>query len=149
MNFSAAVSSLSNSAVCPIVVGKAARLCGEIMIEKWMAIALLKGLARSLLLTELLELAAATCFPQRNKRDFLLVFLVNVITNPVVVYLDYWFRFRMPSVVLWIAILEFGVWLSEAWIYRNCLTGRQNPFLYSLALNAASYFGGMIYNWVL
>lgn len=119
------------------------------MIEKWMVISLIKGLAWSLLLTEILELAAAACFPQRNKQDFLLVFLVNLITNPVVVYLDYWFRFRMPSVVLWIAALEFAVWLSEAWIYRKCLTGRQNPFLFSLVLNAASYFGGMVCNWLL
>lgn len=119
------------------------------MTESWIAISLIKGLLRSLLLTEILELAAAACFPQRNKRDFLLVFLVNVITNPVVVYLDYWFRFRMPSVVLWIAILEFAVWLSEAWIYRKCLTGRQNPFFYSLVLNVASYFGGMVCNWIL
>lgn len=119
------------------------------MTDGWMAMALIKGMAWSLLLTEVLELAAAACFPQRNKRDFLLVFLVNVITNPVVVYLDYWFRFWMPSVVLWIAILELAVWLSEAWIYRKCLTGRQNPFLYSLILNGTSYFGGMVCNWLL
>ena len=36
-----------------------------------------------------------------------------------------------------------GVWLSEALIYRKCLTGKQNPYLFSLILNAASYLGGV------
>lgn len=114
------------------------------MTDEWITIALIKGLIQALLLTEILELLAAACFPQRNKWDFLLVFLVNVITNPLVVYLDYWFRFRMPSVVLWIGALEFAVWFSESLIYRKFLTGKQNPFLYSLVLNAVSYFGGML-----
>lgn len=113
------------------------------MTDEWITIALIKGLIQALLLTEILELLAAACFPQRNKWDFLLVFLVNIVTNPLVVYLDYWFRFRMPSVVLWIAMLEFAVWLSESLIYRKCLKENQNPFLYSLILNATSYFGGM------
>ncbi|MBQ8824046.1 MAG: hypothetical protein IJZ64_02305 [Ruminococcus sp.] len=119
------------------------------MTDGWLALALIKGMAWSLFITEILELAVSLCFSNRNRQDFLLVFLVNVITNPVVVYLDYLFRFRMPSVVLWIAILEFAVWLSEAMIYKRCLTGRKNPFLFSLVLNATSYFGGMICNWIL
>lgn len=59
------------------------------MIEAWIAQQLIKGLLRSLLLTEVLELLAAACFPQRNRHDFLLVILVNILTNPVVVYLDF------------------------------------------------------------
>lgn len=119
------------------------------MTDKWLVLSLIKGMVWSLFITELLELAIALCSSNRNRKDFLLVFLVNVITNPVVVYLDYWFRFRMPSVVLWIVILEFSVWLSEALIYKKCLTGCQNPFLFSLVLNSTSYFGGMIFNWIL
>ena len=94
------------------------------MIEAWIAQQLIKGLLRSLLLTEVLELLAAACFPQRNRHDFLLVILVNILTNPVVG-------------------LEFAVWLSEALIYRKCLIGKQNPYLFSLILNAASYLGGV------
>ena len=45
------------------------------MIEAWIAQQLIKGLLRSLLLTEVLELLAAACFPQRNRHDFLLVIL--------------------------------------------------------------------------
>ena len=47
------------------------------MIEAWIGQQLIKGLLRSLLLTEVLELLAAACFPQRNRHDFLLVILVN------------------------------------------------------------------------
>lgn len=114
------------------------------MTEEWIAMYLTKELIQALVLTEVLELLAAAFFSDRNKRDFLLVFLVNIVTNPLVVYLDYWFRFRMPSVVIWIGALEFAVWLSESLIYRKCLTGKQNPFLYSFVLNAVSYFGGMV-----
>ncbi|MGN0630238.1 MAG: hypothetical protein ACI4JN_02815 [Ruminococcus sp.] len=114
------------------------------MTDDFLVFSIVKGLVRSLFITEILEFAAAACFPQRNKRDFLLVFLVNIITNPVVVYLDFWLRFRMPSVVMWICIAEVTVWLTESLIFRKFLTGKQNPFLYSLALNSASYFGGMI-----
>ncbi len=119
------------------------------MIDSFIAISLIKSLAYSLFITEILEAAAAACFPQRNKRDFLLVFLVNIITNPVIVYLDFWFHFKVASAVLWIAMLEFAVWLSESLIYKKCLTGRQNPFLYSLILNAVSYFGGMFIDKIL
>lgn len=119
------------------------------MIEKWIVISLIKSLVCSLFVTEILELIAAACYPRRNKRDFLLVFLVNVITNPVVVYLNFWFHFRVSSVVLWIAMLEFAVWLSEALIYRKCLIGKHNPFLFSLILNGCSYFGGMLIDKIL
>lgn len=103
---------------------------------------LIKGLVKSLLITEILELIAAACFPRRNKRDFLLVFLVNIITNPVVVYLDFMFRFRMPSVVMWIVFIEGAVWLTESLIFKKFLTEKHNPFLYAFVLNASSYFGG-------
>ncbi|MCI7423531.1 MAG: hypothetical protein SPI20_08450 [Ruminococcus callidus] len=114
------------------------------MIETWIAQQLIKGLIRSLLLTEVLELLAAACFPQRNRHDFLLVILVNILTNPVVVYLDFWLHgATIAWRWLWVGGLEVAVWLSEALIYRKCLTGTQNPYLFSLILNAASYLGGV------
>lgn len=114
------------------------------MIEALIAQQLIKGLLRSLLLTEVLELLAAACFPQRNRHDFLLVILVNILTNPVVVYLDFWLHgATIAWRWLWVGGLEFAVWLSEALIYRKCLTGKQNPYLFSLILNAASYLGGV------
>jgi hypothetical protein len=116
----------------------------------WMTVLLLKGLLRSLVVTELLELLAAACYPHhRNRHDFLLVFLVNVLTNPLAVYLDFLLRYQMPSVVLWICLLEFAVWLTEACVYRKCLTGGHNPYLFSLLLNTASYFGGTLLNRIL
>ena len=92
------------------------------MIEAWIARQLIKGLLRSLLLTEVLELLAAACFPQRNRHDFLLVILVNILTNPVVVYLDFWLHgATIAWRWLWVGGLEFAVWLSETLIYRKCL----------------------------
>lgn len=114
------------------------------MMDVWIAKQLIKGLVRSLLLTEGLELLAAACFPHRSRRDFLLVVLVNLLTNPVAVYLDFWLHgVTMAWSWLWVGGLEFAVWLSEALIYRKCLTGTQNPYLFSLILNAVSYLGGV------
>ena len=83
------------------------------MTETWIAQQLVKGLLRSLLLTEVLELLAAACFPQRNRHDFLLVIFVNILTNPVVVYLDFWLH---GATITWIGgcSLAFrGVDLSQ------------------------------------
>ena len=114
------------------------------MTEAWIAQQLIKGLLRSLLLTEVLELFTAACFSQPNRQDFLLVVLVNILTNPIVVYLDFWLHgATIAWRWLWVGGLEFAVWLSEALIYRKCLTGTQNPYLFSLILNATSYFGGV------
>ena len=85
------------------------------MIEAWIAQQLIKGLLRSLLLTEVLELLAAAWLHGAT------------------------IAWRW----LWVGGLEFAVWLSEALIYRKCLIGKQNPYLFSLILNAASYLGGV------
>lgn len=140
MDLLSAGSAFSGNSLCTNVVERKEK--EDKMTETWIAQQLVKGLLRSLLLTEVLELLAAACFPQRNRHDFLLVIFVNILTNPVVVYLDFWLH---GATITWLLVggLEVAVWLSEALIYRKCLTGTQNPYLFSLILNAASYLGGV------
>lgn len=65
----------------------------------------IEGMVRSLLITELLELTVALILPSRNKHDLILTFLLNAVTNPLIIYLDFLFKFHVPSILLWVASL--------------------------------------------
>lgn len=112
-----------------------------------MAAALLRSLGVSLLLTELFELAVAALLGVRSRRDFLLVLLVNLATNPLVGILfdGVWlFSGRMPP---WYLILfaEAAAVAAEALLYRGRLQYQKlPPVFFSLILNLISYTGGVL-----
>lgn len=94
--------------------------------------------------TELIECTAAMIYKNRNRRDLLLVFLVNMATNPAAVFLNFLLPFRIQHPVIWVIFLEGAIWLVEAAIYKRCLYQKRNPFLFSFVLNLASYVLGML-----
>ena len=94
--------------------------------------------------TELIECTAALLYPKRNRHDLVLVFLVNLATNPAAVFLNFILPFRFHHPVLWVLLLEGVIWLVEAGIYKCCLYQKRNPFLFSFVLNAASYGIGFL-----
>ena len=96
----------------------------------------------SLGLTLLFESAFALCWGLRGKREFLILFLVNVLTNPVVVCLYYSFPLAQKLVLL----LEFSAVLAEWLCYRACSERLRRPFLFALCANAFSYGLGCIIN---
>lgn len=112
-----------------------------------MAEMILISLAKSLALTLLLELAAAWLLGLRSWRDFLLVALVNVLTNPLLgVVLDVLYLYHR-ELLQWyvVAALELGVVAAEGLLYWNRLECRKrNPFVLSVILNGISYFGGLM-----
>lgn len=95
----------------------------------------------SLVLTLLLEGLFAFCAGQRTGRRLLLVALVNTLTNPVVVLLHALF----PSMLLTL-FLELSAVLVEGFVYKKCADNIRHPFLFSLAINAFSYFSGELLN---
>lgn len=106
-------------------------------------------LVRCLLLTILIEGVTALILGVRSKKDLLNTVLVNLITNPVVVFsvftVGYFFgnRVRMPLEYA----EEIAVVLIEGLIYNKVMDYRKiNPFLLSLILNGASYACGFIFN---
>ena len=104
-------------------------------------------MAECLLLTILIESAAAALIGVRKKHDFLNVFLVNVITNPVLVALTslMGFFYGYEAYVVIVAAGEIGVLITEGLIYRKVLIYKKiNPFLVSLILNGASYLSGLV-----
>lgn len=111
---------------------------------------LVRGLVISLLLTIVLEEITARIIGIKSKKDFITVLLVNILTNPVVVYSVYLYLIfigKYQGVGYWIlvAILETLAVLVEGFIYKRTLENKKiNPYLISLILNVVSYSTGEI-----
>ena len=111
-----------------------------------MADLILRSLGISLGLTLILELVLALILGLRSKKDLCLVALVNLLTNPPLVFFINALAFFRPNLLtLWLIIpLEILVVIAEGLIYNKRLSSNINPFLISLILNATSYLGGLI-----
>ena len=106
---------------------------------------LLSALAFSLILTLILEAGFFFLAGKRNKKDLLLVILVNIITNPLVVLL-YWLAVSYtawPAVVV-IAPLELFAVLAEGYYYQKYGQDFKRPYLFSAAANMFSFGIGAI-----
>jgi len=108
---------------------------------------MIESLVNSLALTLIIEIVVAAILGVRKKSDFLLILLVNIITNPLLVQtlniMNYFINERPQWYV--ILFLEAIVVVAEGLLYRNRLNYKKiNPFIFSLILNTLSYFGGDI-----
>ena len=111
---------------------------------------LLLSLAISLVLTLVFETAfflvtGILGTVKRNKKDLLLVIMVNVLTNPVVVLL-YWLSALYTNwnrTLVKIPLEIFAV-LTEWLYYRKYAQTIKKPFLFSLAANAFSFTAGLL-----
>ncbi|MBQ2505410.1 MAG: hypothetical protein II526_03490, partial [Erysipelotrichaceae bacterium] len=79
---------------------------------------------KPLLLTLLFEAGAALCLGMRNRKDLLLVVLVNILTNPPLVllsnFLMYYLGIGRGQLITYL-ILEVLVVYIEYRIYKACL----------------------------
>ena len=107
--------------------------------------ALLIALAVSLALTLVLESGFFLLTGKRNKKDLLLVALVNVMTNPAVVLL-YWLGATYSGLNLIITILALEVLavLTEGYIYKKHGQDFKRPYGFSLFANMFSYGTGAL-----
>ena len=103
---------------------------------------LFSALSRSLMLTLFLETVFFLLCGKRDKKDLLLCWLLNLLTNPAVVLL-YWladfFGLGGPAAVL---LMEAAAIAVEGWGYRQYGRTLMRPFLFSLAVNLFSYGAG-------
>ncbi|MCR4617722.1 MAG: hypothetical protein K5669_06000 [Lachnospiraceae bacterium] len=103
----------------------------------------LKMFGISLALTLLIELGASLLFKIRGKSLFI-VALVNLLTNPAVVYIIHIFNMDFPLQL----IPEICVIALEGLIYflfnRREGFSFKKPFMYSLVFNTVSYGLGLI-----
>ena len=110
-----------------------------------MSAELLWALAISLILTIVLETGFFLLTGKRDKKDLLLVVLVNIITNPVVVLL-YWLAVLYTDLHAYIIMipLELFAVFTEGYYYKKYGRGFRCPYLFSLAANMFSFGTGLI-----
>lgn len=104
----------------------------------------------SLGLTLLLEVPFAYAWGLRNRHDLTVAVLVNVLTNPAVVLLN--FLLAAHTGWLWPAVqlpLEALAAAVEAVCYRSCGRDVRHPALLALCANGFSYGAGLLLNAVL
>ena len=102
------------------------------------------SLGISLLLTWLLESLAYLFVKKKSLRDYLVLLLVNLVTNPVVVLVSVATAFEGFKDVLLIAALEGAAVLAEWLLYKKCAENIRRPLAFAVCANAFSYFTGLI-----
>jgi hypothetical protein len=103
------------------------------------------ALAISLILTLALETGFFFATGKRDKKDLLLLILVNILTNPAVV-LTYWLMVLYTgwNAVIIIIPLEIFAVLTEGFYYKKYGRCFKRPYFFSLAANAFSYGTGVL-----
>ena len=109
---------------------------------------LLRGIAISLALTLIFELAYAWMWGVRERHDFLLVCAVNVLTNPIVVFAAYSAMYRRTALRLGVVmlIMETLAVVTEGLLYQKFARTIRRPWLFALSANAFSYAVGELIN---
>ena len=103
---------------------------------------MLTSLAVSLALTLILEGLLALLWGVKDRWDWLLLLLVNVVTNPIVVSLHHLLG---GGIALTVGLELFAV-VSEWLAYRKWGRGTRPAFLFSLCANGFSYCSGVLLN---
>lgn len=108
---------------------------------------LLPILGISLGLTLLIEGAFSYITGICSGKDLLLVFLVNILTNPAAVLCYYFFTvYTQLNVFITKIPIELVVILIEGLYYRKYASTIHKPFLFSAFANALSFGTGLILN---
>ena len=104
---------------------------------------LLPALGISLALTLMLESIFGLIWGVKGKGDWLLLLLVNVVTNPIVVTLHY----CASSFWGFTLVLEISAVIAEWLAYRKWGKTTRPAFLFALCANVFSYFSGLLINY--
>ncbi|MBR5938279.1 MAG: hypothetical protein IKZ90_08480 [Clostridiales bacterium] len=102
---------------------------------------IVKTFALCFVLTVILEELTALILGVRTKMDFFMIFVVNMLTNPAVVFLSMVFYSYTPIPwVHYIGVLELIAFFVEAKIYKDLLDFKRfSPYRVSFYLNLVSF----------
>ncbi|MCI7768530.1 MAG: hypothetical protein MSJ26_11210 [Oscillospiraceae bacterium] len=110
---------------------------------------ILTAMGTALLLTILLEGLFGVIWGVRGGRDYLIMLLANVLTNPLVnvihSFCAYELRFGRIIMLLITFFLEAGAVTAEGFVYKS-RTDIKKPILFSLCANGFSFLCGIILN---
>lgn len=106
---------------------------------------MIKQFVEPLMITLLLETAAAVIAGLKTAKELISIALINVITNlSANLFLFLWKIYNpINTVYLIIMILELTVVISEWLFFRKIIENRNHPFLLSVYLNIVSFVGGI------
>lgn len=110
---------------------------------------MIKSLLVSLALTLIIETAVALLLGIRGKHDIAVVLLVNIMTNPVVVFTVNCVMLLRDRVLFCavLAVMEILAFIAEAIAYKKTLNYEKlPPFAVSLICNVTSFGTGIIIN---
>ncbi len=106
----------------------------------------------SLLLTILIELSISTFLGIKTRNDIRIVILVNICTNPIVVYIANILKLLNNNLlyILTVIVLEIIVVFVEFRLYNKYLKNyKKSKFILSLVNNISSYMIGILINIIL
>ncbi|MGN0636810.1 MAG: hypothetical protein ACI4J0_00430 [Huintestinicola sp.] len=114
-----------------------------------MTLAIIKAMGIALLLTILLEGLFGAIWGVRGGRNYIIMLLANLLTNPLVnvihSYFAYELRFYGIIMVMITALLEISAVTAE-WLVYKSRTDIKKPFLFSLCANGFSFLCGILIN---
>jgi len=110
-----------------------------------MSTVIITSLIISLLLTLILEVGFFFACGKRNKKDILLVILVNIFTNPLVV-LSFWLTHMFTGWNTFFVVIPMEIFaiLVEGRYYKVYGNDFKRPYLFSLCANVFSYGTGLL-----
>lgn len=110
-----------------------------------MELDMLYSLGMSLILTLLLEVGFALIYGIRDRKDIVLLILVNILTNPLVV-LSYYLiiNYTVVNGLIAIVVLELMAIFTEGYYYRTYGKTFRRPLLFSVYINLFSYLTGQV-----
>lgn len=106
---------------------------------------MLRYVLLALVVTEAAELLMAAILGIRRFYDLRMVFLVNLMTNPLISVLYITSRIflgQQKNGILFAA--EIVVWAAEAVVYKHCIEEKCSPAVLSAAANLASVLAGYL-----
>ncbi len=108
---------------------------------------LLYSLGMSLFLTLVLEWFIGYLCGIRDKMDFVLLTLVNILTNPLVVMSYYLVvHYSHMNRIVIIVVLEVMAILTEGYYYKTYGKTFSRPLLFALSANSFSFCIGQLLN---
>ena len=103
----------------------------------------------SLVLTLIFESAFAHLWGLRGEKEYKLVGLVNVLTNPIVSVTHYLISVHFPGALVTATILLEAYAVIAEWLcYRRYSVQLKHPFLFALSANVFSYGIGCLINYI-
>lgn len=111
---------------------------------------ILENFIRALILTEIIEAIAAFLLGYRGKRFYIVLMLINVLTNPLLNFiLIVLYYFHIESLII-TPVLEVFVVIGEWKLFEYALGKQEKSYLFlSIIINLSSYLIGLLFNKIL